>query len=637
LLIAGQVMSIIFGAVKSEGDSISGRELSTLGQATGKYALDGTCVHASGRVGMGFQPQLTNQRTWLESQPVSDVSHNMLTFDGRLDNYKEISTLLAIDGDDVPDSAIVLAAFQRWGGGCFARLVGDWALALWSYSEQSLYLARDHAGTRTLYFERANDLILWSTYLETFLAYKQSRSLDETYVARYLGCRGTGNLTPFSGITAVTPAHYVVFKKAQVSSCRHWNPVTGDKLNLKSDKEYEERFLALFRQSVDRRTGSGSPVLAELSGGMDSTSIVCVSDLLRREQGRGASELVDTVSYFDDTEPTWNEKPYFSVVEERRGKTGVHIETSFRDRTFAPLERTEGNYLIPGCDSGSLRQEDSYRKLANVPSHTTVLSGVGGDELLGGLPTPFPELADYFIDGKLKIFWKRSIEWSLSTKLPLLYTSTGALRFIASVYVPILTPEQSCGSWISNRLVKQMHSVGEPGTAAPLAVPPGAIHKGTIWQHLISTLPHLTPTFSFRQEYRYPYLDRDLVDFLLRTPHEQLVRPGRRRSLMRRALSGIVPPEIVERRQKAYLARRPLLALERARSDIETLFRSSVATEHSFIDPSKFLDALDGVVAGRDSRPLFALMKTIGFEIWLRSMERHSIFGRPGRRLLPIF
>lgn len=630
-------MSIIFGVVKSEGDSISEGELSALAQLTGNYALDGTYVHASGRVGMGFQPQHTNQRTWIESQPVLDVSHNMLTFDGRLDNYKELSTLLAIDGNEVPDSSIVLAAFHRWGCGCFARLVGDWALALWSCTEQSLYLARDHAGIRTLYFEKANGLILWSTYLETFLAYKQSRSLDETYVAHHLGCRGTGDLTPFSGITAVTPAHHIVFKKAQVSSCRYWGPVTGDKLNHKTDKEYEEHFIALFRQSVDQRTGSGSPVLAELSGGMDSTSIVCVSDLIRREQGRGASDLLDTVSYFDDTEPTWNEKPYFSLVEERRGKTGVHIETSFRDRTFAPVERPEGTYLIPGCDSGSLLQEDTYRRLANVPFHTTVLSGVGGDELLGGLPTPFPELADYLVDGKLKLFWKSSIEWSVSTRLPLLYTSIRALRFIASVYVPIRTSQQSCGSWISNRLVKRMHSVDERGTDAPLDVPPGAIHRGTIWQHLIATLPHLTPTLLFRQEYRYPYLDRDLVDFLLRTPHDQLVRPGRRRSLMRRALAGIVPPEIVERRQKAYLARRPLLALKRARSDIEKLFRNSLAAEHGFIDPTKFLNALDGVVTGRDSRPSFALMKTIGFEIWLRSMERHSIFGRPSRRLVPSF
>jgi asparagine synthase (glutamine-hydrolysing) len=630
-------MSIIFGAVKSEDDTISEEELSDLAQVTGKYALNGTYIHASGRVGMGFQPQLTNQRSWRESQPVLDPSLNLLTFDGRLDNYKELSGLLAIDGNEVPDSSIVLAAFHRWGCDCFARLVGDWALALWSRTEGALYLARDHAGSRSLYFEKADGVILWSTYLDTFLAHKPSRSLDETYVAHHLACRGTGDLTPFSGIAAVTPAHYIAFKKAQVASRRYWSPITGEKLNYKSDGEYEEHFIALFRQSVDRRTGSGSPILAELSGGMDSTSIVCVSDLLRREQGGGSDDLVDTVSYFDDTEPTWNEKPYFSLVEKRRGKVGVHIETSFCDRTFAPVEPTEGPYLIPGCDSGSLRQEDVYGKLANVPFHATLISGVGGDELLGGLPTPFPELADYLIAGELKRFCERSVEWSLSMRLPVLHTSARALCFIVSAYAPIQTDQPSCGSWISKRIVKRTRSMDELVPVGLLAVPPGAIYRGTIWQNLIATLPHLTPTLLFRQEYRYPYLDRDLVDFLLRTPHEQLVRPGRRRSLMRRALAGVVPSEIVERRQKAYLARRPLLVLKRARSDIERLFRDSLAAEQGFIDPRLFLKALDGVVTGGDSRQSFALMKTIGFEIWLRSVEKHSIFGRPSRRLVPTF
>jgi asparagine synthase (glutamine-hydrolysing) len=186
-------------------------------------------------------------------------------------------------------------------------------------------------------------------------------------------------------------------------------------------------------------------------------------------------------------------------------------------------------------------------------------------------------------------------------------------------------------------MVKRAQSVDELGTISLFAVPPGAIHRGIVWQNLIATLPHLTPTLLFRQEYRYPYLDRDLVDFLLRTPHEQLVRPGRRRSLMRRALAGIVPSEIVERRQKGYLARRPLLVLKRARSDIEKLFRNSLAAEHGFIDPKLFLNALDGVVTGGDPRQSFALMKTIGFEIWLRSIEKHSIFGRPSRRLVPTF
>jgi asparagine synthase (glutamine-hydrolysing) len=617
-------MSIIFGVVKSEGDSTSKGDLSGLAQVTAKYGPDGTYVRAHGRVGMGFQVQLTDQRTSIESQPIFDLSQNLLTFDGRLDNYRELSSLLGINGDEVSDSSIVHAAFNRWGCDCFARLVGDWALALWSEAEQSLYLARDHAGSRTLYFEMVDGVILWSTYLETFLAYKQHRSLDETYVAYYLAGLPAGDVTPFRGITAVMPAHYFTFNKAQVSRRRHWNPLTGDRLVYKTDQEYEDHFLSLFRQSVNRRTATGSTVLAELSGGMDSSSIVCVSDLLRREQ---AGDLVDTVSFFDDTEPTWDEKPYFSLVEDRRGKSGVHIETSFRDRTFTPLERTESTYLFPGCDSGSLQQEETYRKLANVQLHTTIVSGVGGDELLGGLPTSSPELADHLVEGKLEHFWYRAIEWSISTRQPLIHTSARALRFIGSAYFPMWPSRQSYGSWISKTLLKKLHPASEPNLIARFAVRPAAIHRATIWDHLITTLPHLTPTLLYRQEYRYPYLDRDLVDFLLRTPHEQLVQPGRRRSLMRRALAGIVPSEISERRQKAYLAKRPVLALGRARSGIEKLFRDSLSAGHGFIDPTMFLKALGDVIDGRDSRPSFALMKTISFEIWLRSMEGYSIFG----------
>jgi asparagine synthase (glutamine-hydrolysing) len=628
-------MSIIFGVVKSEGDLIQKEELSALAEATEKYALDGTYVHANGQVGMGFQPQHTNQRTRMECQPVLDVSQNMLTFDGRLDNRKELSTLLAIDGNEVSDSSIVLAAFQRWGCQCFGRLVGDWALALWSCTEQMLYLARDHAGTRTLYFEDRKGRLHWSTYLETFFADELGRSLDPDYVARYLGCQGTGDLTPYSGIKAVKPAHYMIFKKAKVSSCRYWCPSTGRQLNYKYDREYEEHFITLFRQSVDRRTESGSRILAELSGGMDSSSIVCVSDLLRREQGLGVSDLLDTVSYFDDTEPTWDEKPYFSLVEERRGKTGVHIETSFRDRTFAPLEQTEGTYLIPGSDSGSLKQEDTYRRLANVPFHMTIISGVGGDELLGGLPTPYPELADSLIQGKVKHFWKRSIAWSVSARQPLVYTFTGTLRFVSSAYIPTWPSRQSHASWICPTLLKRIDRLSEPNKLANFKVCPGTIHRVRLWHHLITTLPHLTPTLLFRQEYRYPYLDRDLVDFLMRTPHEQLVRPGRRRSLMRRSLAGIVPTEIVERRQKAYLAKRTVHALVRARSDLEKLFGNSLAADHGFIDPNKFLRALGEVVDGVDPQSSFALMRTIGFEIWLRSIENRSIFGRHFQELKP--
>ena|SRR6187402_952218 len=168
-----------------------------------------------------------------------------------------------------------------------------------------------------------------------------------------------------------------------------------------TDTDYEAHFLTLFHQSVARRTGPGAPILAQLSGGMDSTAIVCMSDEIRRST-HPKSELLDTVSFYDDAEASLNEKPYFSITEARRGKVGTHLDMAFSQRTFAPYDGAEGTYLLPGADSFSIEQERRFRDGVWQKGYRSVLSGIGGDEVLGGIPDPLPELADYLASGKVR-------------------------------------------------------------------------------------------------------------------------------------------------------------------------------------------------------------------------------------------
>ena|ERR1700722_5911156 len=142
-------MSIIFGVKKPEGDVVEERQLLNVSEATDRWAPDGTFVRVMGRIGMGFQPYHTHQRSNLESQPVIDDFRNMISMDGRLDNHKELRELLNIEDPEAPDSVIVLAGFRFWGEECFSRFIGDWALAIWCATTHSVFLARDHAGTRT--------------------------------------------------------------------------------------------------------------------------------------------------------------------------------------------------------------------------------------------------------------------------------------------------------------------------------------------------------------------------------------------------------------------------------------------------------------------------------------------------------
>jgi asparagine synthase (glutamine-hydrolysing) len=380
-------MSIIFGAVTAAGQSIDMLDLSRLAQATQRYAPDGTFFYAQGNMGMGFQPYHTHQRSSLEALPLVDTNGNVLSFDGRLDNYAELCDLLDLRGAEFTDSSIVLKAYERWGEDCFSRLIGEWALALWADSERALYLARDHAGTRSLYFERSNGRVLWSTYLETFFTDGRTSDLDEDFAALYLACQPTRELTPYSAIRSVPPAHYLRFRGDAVVSNAHWQWIVKDAIAYGSNVQYDEHFLQLFRQSVQRRTVPGASILAQLSGGMDSTSIVCMSDLIRCSQNP-PMELLQTVSFYDNSEPDWDEFPFFSAVEKARGKTGLHLNASYSDRTIRPRHLVESPQLWPGLDNSGSDLDARFHTVIREGNFRCILSGLGGDEVLGGVPTP---------------------------------------------------------------------------------------------------------------------------------------------------------------------------------------------------------------------------------------------------------
>ena len=144
----------------------------------------------------------------------------------------------------------------------------------------------------------------------------------------------------------------------------------------------------------------------------------------------------------------------------------------------------------------------------------------------------------------------------------------------------------------------------------------------------METLPHLFPQLLSRIEYRYPFLDRDLVEFLFSIPPEQLLRPGRRRSLMRRALVDIVPHEILERRRKAFQLRAPLSALQQAYPKLLKLFADAAIASAGFVDIAQLRRSLKAIAEG-DPKWRQAMLKTIALELWmkphLQGTERHSL------------
>ena len=548
---------------------------------------------------------------------------DLCSFAGRLDNAGEIATMLD-QREPANDSVVVGHAFEEWGAGCFARLVGEWVAAIWSPVRSSLFLARDHAGTICLYLRRVGVQLRWSSELEELLDCGPPCRLSEPYLARYLAGAPKGGCTPYADVESVLPGHYTTVASGMVKAHQYWYPSRTGLLTGAEDSECEARFRELFGQAVQRRLTAPETTVAQLSGGLDSSAIVCMADRLQTTQ-----PALRTISFYDDTEPDWNERPHFEFIEERRGKKGTHVELSFASFEATPPDSGDGRWLMPGFDQG---RAAAFRRVGSALASLgaeAILSGNGGDELLGGVPVPEIELADELASMHLRSFFAKTLRWSLHHRATVWQMAGRALQSLMGNTGQRISPDASSLPWLSQRTRIALEEPARMSSdhASFALTRPSALSNGLSWWALVESLPHLEHNPYVRQQYRYPYLDKDLVEFLFSLPREQLLRPGQRRSLMRRALKGIVPSEVQGQTRKQVVSRGPLRLLERSRDPIVALINNSLLHRRGWIDANRLCQALAQTIATRDPAWSLPLLRTVQAELWLASSLENGLLG----------
>lgn len=566
----------------------------------------------------------TTHKSRQEIRPQLTSSGQVVCWMGRLDNREELTSTPhdCRTGEDT-DTTVAVSAIERWGSGAFARFRGDWALSAWNPHNQSLTLVGDYMGIRRIYYQVTARTIVWSTRLSPIvLLSRDPLKASREYIAGYLALYPSASSTPYQGIHAVSPGCSVTIENRKTTVRRYWNVTSQKRVQYKQDSEYEDHFRHLFRQSVQRRLRSDSPIAAELSGGLDSSSIVCMADdILLKGESRSAH--FHTISYYDPSSHAGDERPYIALVEKKRGETGHHLQTG-KSCPFFSLSRDFA--IVPGASLSPKGLREAVLALIRREGFRVVLSGLGGDEFLGGVPNPDPQLADLVAQFRPVELIKQLAAWSLAKKTPWIHLLFRALallppRFIRSRLAghlevpPWIEPAFAREYQISSRLLGPQASYG-------LCLPT----RRDAAQTLITMRRQLAYTGgngSGIEERRYPYLDQDLVEFLLAVPASQLLRPGQRRSLMRRALVDLVPPEILSRRTKGGAAGSALFALNINWEELNQLFLSPLSSEIGCIDARRFQQNLRAARSG-DVPYLVCLMKTVYLELWLRGLAQHQ-------------
>jgi len=563
----------------------------------------------------------TTRESHLEEQPYVGASGALVLWDGRLDNSAELRR--ALPGQlphGTPDGQIVAAALDCRGIDALPQILGDWALSVYQPAKCELILAKDFVGIRPLYYRLTSASVTWSSSLEALLLENARISLSEQYLAAWFTHFPTPDQTPYHEIQAVPPGSFVRIVNGRALIRTYWTFDGVKNIHYKRDEEYEEHFRQVFRESVRRRLRSSHPVVAELSGGMDSSSIVCMADDLI-SSGMADVPRLDTLSRFDPSDSDWDEQPYFSIIEQKRGRPGYRIDVSRRTRSL-PEYLPEEFAATPSAVSDSSGASTQMLEFLRGGGNRVILSGIGGDELLGGVATPIPELADLLVRFRFSSFVRQAAAWSLTWKRPMLGMALEAIEAFLPLWAVGGENYRKPPEWIEPGFAKR-------NSAAMFAFD----HNFRILGPLPSFQSNLVALDSLRRqlasvtpmnpplEVRYPYLDRDLWTFVCAIPCQQVLRPRQRRSLMRRAMTGIVPAEILGRPNKGFVARGRMLALAMHWPILDELSQNMTTATLGMVDARIFRKVLERARSGQPV-PLVAIYRTLTVEGWLRHLTK---------------
>ena len=322
------------------------------------------------------------------AQPMStDGDRLHIVFNGEIYNYRELRSELEAEGRRFTtrsDTEVALQAYAQWGPAAFQRFNGMWAIALLDRRgvQPELVLCRDHFGIKPLFYAAHDERVVFASEIKAILEDPTfPRRVDEQQLYEYLrfGLYDHNDLTFFSGIRQVAAGAYVsVDPTGATRETRYWTPVISED----ADPDPKE-FLRLFTRAVERRLVADVPVGTCLSGGLDSSSIVCVMDRLLAQHVPDSVSLGDRLKTFSAVFPG-------DPIDERRYVEAVLAVTSAdptwvqptSEQWLAELETWVWHAEEPMITTAPYAMWSVMR--AASEKVTVLLDGQAGDELLGG-------------------------------------------------------------------------------------------------------------------------------------------------------------------------------------------------------------------------------------------------------------
>ena len=483
--------------------------------------------------------------------------------DARIDDRDALCDTLGVPPAQrarVADVELILRAFAKWGTDCPRHLLGDYAFCVWDTAKRVLFCARDHIGARPFYYAMANGRFVFASAVEAVLAAPDvPDALDETMVATHLGSMMVSDVrTFFRAVRKLPPGHALTVAADRPfdpidtpSPQRHWHPEHAPRLPPASDDAYAEQCLELCRRSVRDRL-RGGPVGVHVSGGLDSSSIAVLAARELHSQGRPPPPAFTWLPALNDAPPQPAHAEEYALVDAVCAQEGLPTcHGALTPEIVLDLVRLDG--ALPNVHVHV--NEEITQRQAQARGVRVLLSGWGGDECASSNGRGhWPQLL-------LRGRWRRLAAECRAQSAP-------AWRFLGGVGLELLHPSLPVRlrrlregrrnverRWLIHPEFARRTKPLAAASARALGVRSvqlALLRAGHLAQRMEGWAASGAPRGI---EYRYPLLDRRLLEFALGLPPEQFRHGEESRLLMRNAMCAVLPPEVCWHRSKSDPAR----------------------------------------------------------------------------------
>jgi asparagine synthase (glutamine-hydrolysing) len=618
---------------------------------------EGIHLDPSASIGLGHRRLSIIDLSPAGHQPMCYLDRYWITYNGEVYNYIELRQELERQGyhfTSQTDTEVILAAYRHWGVNCLSRFNGMWGLAIWDAKEQVLFCARDRFGVKPFYyfsdhrrFAFASEIKAVAEYLRRTGAAPVAPNHDR--VCDYLISGGISDHTPetfFKAIYALPPAHYLEVKGGQLRIERYYALDPDHELRLSGNSAYAERFAELLTDSVRLRLRSDVPVGSCLSGGLDSSAIVCLANRLLFPDGARDIAAVraqqKTFSSAYEEYQQYDERRYISEVLKYTNADGHYVFPSGQRLFSEDIHKLIWHQEEPFPNLSPYAQFNVFR-LARESGIKVMLDGQGSDEMLAGYHGFYLfRFLDLAYQGRLAQLAHEIGQYCHLHN----YSPLSAIRHVVTNAVHYSLPRSWQRQWFEWRQPKHhplfavRRARVENGWEDSLrwrnqrGYLTEALYRATTKSSLIPILRYEDRnSMAFSLEARVPFLDYRLVEFLFALPGEQKVADGYTKMVQRRGMQGVMPESIVRRTDKIGFPAPDAEWFQTAGRDfVRDLFASASFAEREYFNAGAIRQAFDEFCAHSVKAGISAaqIWLCVNVELWLRSFfDARADFSRP--------